>query len=502
MNVKRKPPFNEKEKEFYVQRLKTKIKITNNFPVLVSEIKKEELKQNDNPSAESIQLLANPDLFEIIVKEFDKKAIGEVEAKKTIFLVSSMRLVENLNKATDNLIINAYTGTGKDHLTEAIFGIIPEEEKEELIRISPKVLSYTRNKATDPNATWKKIALRLEDVENNVLNDDAFKVMLSANPNKLNKSKIVFKGKVLPFFIEGKPSIIMTIAEANPKSENLRRSPFCYLDEGIDQTKEILKRQSEYAQKGISIEYDENLVEAIKCLKRVKVKVPFADTLVKIFNPQEVIVRTHFPRFLDYIKASCAIHQFQRDTDESEYYLAQKEDYEIARTALIKTTSNILMIPLTKLQKNILDCFEKYDLHNKSVDDLEEYKEIEKLNITPEWLRRQLDFLASKTFLIKGKEKRFDEAGKVIPKPVFVFNYNKLQKLDIPNWEELSKMTSITSNKDFTSNSSITSDTRVNEVNEVNDVNFSISNNDKKRKSSGLCNNVFSNKSLGVTENE
>jgi len=423
------------------------------------------------PPKKYLEILKNPNLFNLITEtEFDKKVVGEIDARKTIFLVTCMRLVENLNKATDNLIINAKSGTGKDCITEAIFEFIPENEKEELLRISPKVLAYTRNRIFEPESSWKKVCLRLEDVTNSVLIDDGFKVMLSSNPNKINRAKIVWRGKVIPFEIEGKPSICMTIANPNPKEENLRRSPTCFLDEGRNQTKEILIRQAEYAKKGVSTEYDEDLLLSLKFLKRNKVKIPFADKLIQIFNPEDVIVRTHFPRFLDYIKASCSFHQYQRKKDKQNYLIAQKEDYEIARTALIKTTTNILMIPTTKLQDNILKCFENNNIQNKSVDEISEFKEIEKLNISNEWLRKQMDWLVSKTFLLKAKEKRTDESGKIIPKPVFVYSYNKMKKLEVPHFDTLISSSNTSNNKN-TSFSSNTSDTPlVNEVNEVNDL--------------------------------
>ncbi len=433
-------------------------------------------KRREDPDSKFIEsldkmfILEDPNLFNRITeREFDKKIVGEIDARKTIFLVTCMRLVENLNKATDNLMINAVSGTGKDCVTEAVFGIIPPEQKEELIRISPKVLAYTRNKVYEPEATWKKSCLRLEDVNNAVLNDNAFKVMSSADQNKINRSKVVWKGRVINYEIEGKPPIILTIADPNPREETLRRYPICNLDEGRDQTKEILKRQAEYAKKGIPVDYDEEIIKALRLLERVKVKVPFADRLVKFFNPENVIVRTHFPRFLDYIKTSCAIHQKQRRKDYEEFYIAEPQDYDIGRIALIQTTSNILMIPLTKLQKNILEVFEEENIQKKSVDEIIEIKKIERLNITSEWLRKQLQYLTSKTFLIKDKEKRTDEAGRIIPKPVFVYSFNKLQKLEIPKWRDLEKISSNTSNNKNTSISSNTSNTQVSEVSEVND---------------------------------
>ena len=414
---------------------------------------------------EYLEILKDSDVLEIINKEFDKRIVRENESRKTIFMIANMRNVENLNKATDNVMINAPTGVGKDTIAEGVYDIIPEVEKEELIRTTPKVLAYTRNKKIDKKSTWKKVSLRLEDVSNEVLNDDVFKVISSAHPNKINKSKSVQRGVVIECEIEGKPSIIMTIADPNPKEELLRRYPICNLDEGINQTTEILKRQAKYAISGKSIDYDEKIINALRCLKRIKVKIPFAEELVKIFYPENVIVRTHFPRFLDYIKSSCSLHQYQRKIDEEEYHIAEKQDYDIARMMLMKTTSNILMIPLTELRKKILKVFEENDLQRKSVDELEEYDGIKKLNIDIEWLRKQVKWLTSKSFLSRDSEKRVNEAGKIIPKPVHIFSYNKMQSLEVPEWDNISSFTPITQN---TTNSELSSNTKDNEVNEVN----------------------------------
>jgi len=468
-----KNPFSPKRLNIFLETIKKSIFLYNNAGEPYPSKKSAQI-----PTNSEADILTDPQLLERINKEFDKKIVGEVESRITIFMVANMRNVENLNKATDNLMVNAVSGTGKDYITECIFDILPSDEKEELVRTSPKVLAYTRNSLIEPTSTWRKCSLRLEDVGNNVLNDDAFKVFSSANPNKINFSKIVNKGKIIEIGIDGKPPIIMTTAQSTPREEQLRRFPILYLDEGIDQTKEIIRRQAEYAIKGKSVDYDDEITNALSKLKRIKVKIPFADILTKIFCPENVIVRTHFPRFLDYIKSSTSLFQYQRQTDEQDFYIAQKEDYEIARKMLIKTTSNILMIPLTKLQKCILELFEKENLQRKSTDEIENYQEIKELNISQEWLRKQLDFLVSKRFLKKDRERRMNEAGKIIPKPIFVYTYNLLQKLEIPTWDELMK---------------ISSNTQVNEVNEVNDLKTDKNKNEKKDK--------FSKKSSSNAQN-
>lgn len=153
------------------------------------------VKKADEPKKEIMEILLNPNFLNIIDAELNKKIVGEHEARQTIFMVANMRNVENLNKATDNLMVNAVSGTGKDAVCEAVFDLLPISEKEELIRTTPKVLAYTRNKKIDPIASWKKTALRLEDASNEVLNDDAFKVTCSANPNKTNYSKTISRQK-------------------------------------------------------------------------------------------------------------------------------------------------------------------------------------------------------------------------------------------------------------------------------------------------------------------
>lgn len=274
------------------------------------------------------------------------------------------------------------------------------------------------------------------------------------------------KQKIIEVEIEGKPTIIITIANPNPKEELLRRFPICNLDEGINQTKEILKRQAEYAKKGESIDYDEKIIKMLTFLKRIKIKIPYADILVKIFNPENPIVRTHFPRFLDYIKSSSSLFQYQRKIDVDGYYISNEQDYEVARMMLKKTTTNILMIPLTQLQQKIIKVFEENDLERKSVDDLQDYDEIKKINIDVEWLRRQLNWLVSKNFLLRDKEKRFNEDGKVIPKPVFIYSLNKIQSLIIPEWKNID---TFTPNYNITPITSLSSNTNIEiEANEVN----------------------------------
>ena len=85
--------------------------------------------------------------------------------------------------------------------------------------------------------------------------------------------------------------MITTTANSTPSPELTRRFEIVNLDESIDQTKEIMKKHCEYAKKGISLEYNNDLIESQKYLKRVKVKIPYADYLYYLFPSENQIVK-------------------------------------------------------------------------------------------------------------------------------------------------------------------------------------------------------------------
>lgn len=79
-------------------------------------------------SFEEYGLLANPDLFDLITEdELDKKIVGELETRKTIFLCACGALVENSNLASYNLLVNSESGAGKDWITGKSLEVFPHD---------------------------------------------------------------------------------------------------------------------------------------------------------------------------------------------------------------------------------------------------------------------------------------------------------------------------------------------------------------------------------------
>lgn len=385
--------------------------------------------------------LQNPELFNILTSEVNKKVVREESTIKTIFLCANGRLVENAKKTSYNLMINDDAGSGKDHVTSKTLEIIPKEQWCHRTRISEKVLTYWHNPKFEPDWTWDGKVFYNEDISNSTLNSEVFKVFASSG----SKATVLVEQRPVDIEIRGKPVLIITCADTAPNKELLRRFTICDLDGSINQTKLIMKRQAAAAATGEVLEYDEALIDAQRSLKRIKVKVLFAELLLAVFPSNHIIMRTHFDRFLDYIKAACAIYQYQREQDDEGYFLATGQDYDIARIALQKTTSNKEMIPLTKDERKILKLFELVLDKNLgySVSEL-----VPHVNwISERTLYTKLKKLADYGFLTTDSEERINSK-----KPVQVFHYADIINISIPTWEELNKNLANVSNDTNVSN--------------------------------------------------
>lgn len=335
--------------------------IENNNLIIVDEKTKENEK--------FIKILKRKNLFnEITEKEMDKKIVRETETRKAIFLCAQGRLVENCQIASYNLLVNDDAGTGKDYVTEKTLEIIPEEEYIKRTRISPTVFTYWHNPTFEPEWTWNKKIFYNEDISEIVLNSEVFKVMCSSGSN----ATVVIKQRVYDINIKGKPVMIITTANSIPNPEMTRRFEFINLDESIDQTKEIMIRHANYAKLGISPEYNPDYKESMKLLKRVKVRIPYADKLPNLFPDENLMMRTKFVRFLDLIKASAAFHQYQRKIDEDGYILANNQDYEISCEVMKKLTSNKYMISLTRNQRKIVEFYENNPIFCENLSKINE----------------------------------------------------------------------------------------------------------------------------------
>jgi len=309
-----------------------------------------------------LKYLKNPKIFKLITEdELDKKIVREYGPRKAIFLCANGgRLVENCQIASYNLLVNDEAGSGKDYVTGKTLEILPEDVYVKKTRISPTVFTYWHNSQYEPDWTWDGKVFYTEDIAETVLNSEVFKVMCSSG----SEATVVIRQRAIDINIVGKPVMITTTATSIPSPELTRRFEILNLNESIDQTKEIMKRHCKFAIDGVTPEYNKEIRESLKLLKRVKVKIPYAESLHTLFPAKNIMMRTKFPRFLDFVKASAAFHQFQRETDKVGYILAEKQDYEIATEVMKALSSNKYMISLTRNQRRIIEFLEEMNKIN------------------------------------------------------------------------------------------------------------------------------------------
>ncbi len=377
-------------------------------------------------------VLNDPELFDKLVKEISKKVVKEEDTISCVLLCCCGRLVKNCKLTSYNLFVNAESNAGKDWVVSKVLEIMPKSQYVKKTRITEKVFTYWHNAKFEPEWTWDGKVFYNEDISNRVLNSDVFKVFSSSG----SSTTVIIKQRAFEIDINGKPVMLLTSANSVPSKEIRGRYPIINIDESIDQTKEIMKRSGELAKIGKTIEYDTFLIDAQAHLERVEVIIPYADKLYLIFPYESIMMRRHFDRFLDYIKASTALHQFQRERDEEGRLIATPKDYNIARIALLKSTSNPLMVPLTKKEQMVLDIFKKL----KGGEEMQSgwcLSELEKyINFfSDRQLRTVLNKLVGYGFLNREQETRAWSK-----KDVAVYIYRELLDIDIPLWgDELEK---------------------------------------------------------------
>jgi len=168
-----------------------------------------------------------------------------------------------------------------------------------------------------------------------------------------SKATVVHKGFAKDIEIKGKPSMLLTVARSAENVEILNRFNIITLDETVDQTKRIAKRQAKMAVEGKTDRYDNDLLVALAELKERKIKIPYAEKLPKYFSFGYLRARRDFARFLDLIKASVALYQFQRKEKDG-FLIASDEDYEHARN-ISEVINPLTIIGLSRKLKYAFD---------------------------------------------------------------------------------------------------------------------------------------------------
>lgn len=403
------------------------------------EILKEdkEIKHTCDVPTQCLEVLQNPELLDLLHKEWDKNIVGEKLPREIIFAITlGGSLCLNAQKTSNNLLVNSKSGTGKDYVTTKVLNIIPGQEEKwfKRTRISKTAFTYWNNSFLEPEWTWKGKIFYGEDMSHRVLNCEVFKVMSSGGSH----STIVKDQKALNIKINGKPSIVITAANATLLDELIRRFAIIQLDESKEQDNLIIEHQTRMAMTGTKPEYKEVIKNSLAYLKPAKVIIPYAENISPVFQKMtaNVIIRTNYNRFIDLIKYSAILHQYQRDRTEDDSIYAIPEDYNKAVDWFDYMFKNQHLLPLTNNQQRLLNIVRELGEQATVKDIISESTFAGRT-----WIYTNLNVLTEKGFLTK--ERIADETG-ISTKKLDVYTVNEKEGLKLPYYWDLKNQSKFT----------------------------------------------------------
>lgn len=342
----------------------------------------------------SLFKMTSPQLMKYLIAEVHEEGVvGEEDSIIVLAIKIALRLVKTASATSSNILVSDDTGGGKDFLTTGVCETMLQKERTYFHRtaISPKVFNYWQpmNIDTEEEVTWDGKILYLEDIEEELIKSQAFKVMASGG----TAITVVKDQEVFQKHIEGKPIIIVTSMKASIDIEGERRWDCLRLDLSPQLTNKIKERVALKAAGLLSYTPDKGFRSLLWTLPRVEVVIPFAEKIVQGLSSHSNI-RTQILKLLDYTMASAALHQYQRKKDEKGRIIAEPMDFEYARLVFLKLRDEE-SIALTKKEQEFITYLKNAETHvkvNQIVQDLQGY--------TKDWIYRHKESLIERKILI------------------------------------------------------------------------------------------------------
>lgn len=320
-------------------------------------VKKKQFEISRPITNAELRELKKPNLIFNILREVQKEGVvGEEESILVLINRIGMRCVKNYTLTSGNIIVSDGTGLGKDNVTEKLCKVMLVKNKTlySATCISDKALNYWHPGFED--ASWDGRVMYLQDPEEDTLKGQAFKVRASG----INENVTLDTERKIQYIqIKGKPILIVTSMSASINEELMRRWDSVHLDPSKELTEAIVNYICQKAMGNMKTETNNVLRNAIRNLPRVNVFVPFATEIVDLVPVENSAMRTQISKLIDIIKASAALHQFQRETDENGYVLATREDLAYAIFITNYCASVLNGQVLTRRQEAFLEYLKK-----------------------------------------------------------------------------------------------------------------------------------------------
>ncbi|MFQ5901606.1 MAG: DNA primase, partial [Thermodesulfobacteriota bacterium] len=260
---------------------------------------------------EAIRFLKAPDLFKVILEDFETIGCTGEEANKLIGYLAaiSRKLEEPLS-----ILIQSRSAAGKSTLQDAILSLIPEEDYVKYTRLTNQALFYKE----EDSLVHKVLAIEEEhgarDASYSIRNIQSSKYLSIA---ATGKDPVTGKLKTEEYRVKGPVALMITTTEAELDYETQNRFITLSIDESKEMTERILFKQREGETlegliKKVGVEKVKEKHQNIQRLLRpLHIINPYASFLT--FPSESLRSRRDHKKYLGLIKAIAFLHQYQRE---------------------------------------------------------------------------------------------------------------------------------------------------------------------------------------------
>lgn len=285
--------------------------------------------------AEALCFLKRPDLLEQVVRDMDALGcVGEAANKKLAYLAAVSRKLESPLCA----VILSRAAAGKSRLLSLVAELAPPEDVVSYTRITPQALYYAGARGLK-----NKLVVAGED-EGLWGSDYPLRELISSKRIKLAapvKDAATGKMKTVEYEVEGPIALLTSTTRPAIHHENATRCFLLSLDETMEQTVRVMRRQLERKSlDGVLRSIEARGLRRLhrnaqRLLKPLRVVIPAG--LASDFPAARIESRRDHEKYLSLIEAVAFLRQHQRevkrlpmDGGEIEYLEATAEDVKEA----------------------------------------------------------------------------------------------------------------------------------------------------------------------------
>lgn len=313
----------------------------------LTKLKSKERKDFDENIAKARELLKNPQMLDIITKEYNKYCAGEQTLLKFLHIVCTARYVKG-----QWVHVSGASRGGKDTVVRTVLSVFPEEDTMVALRFSEHGLEYS-GAGDEVDLDGKIIYVSEQEGIKAAL--DTLRPLYGQKGKTLtaytvDTSKGV-KGRKLK--LKGCPVLINTSIIPNMSDSTVKRFYLTSIDESVEQTKRVQKLEAYMRSHPTEYECESDMIKTIKYAlsmypKNAIVFIPYAEFIE--FPSDRVRHRGDFDKFLDLIEAVAYTHLFQRQviekTNNGVIVIADGTDFQIAKELLKEVfTPTLLELP-------------------------------------------------------------------------------------------------------------------------------------------------------------